>query len=235
MRSVAAGLMLALCGAALPVAGHADPIQLYNRASLTGQTIDWSSYGSPGTFLSTPVSMSFGGETVAIGSSAGIAEVRRQGTDFSGNFSTGDSLLSLPDGYKSDVFDLHFGGGPVYGLGAQIEPVSGYTGAFIGMMKLYSAANVLLGEVSVSGDATHAGDGSAVFLGASSSIPIAYVAFFVDEGNPFFPVEGDLAINQLSLQEQVPEPATAWLLGPIALVFVGSLRRRRAPAVIVRD
>jgi hypothetical protein len=235
MRSLAGGLMLALFGVALPVAGRADPVQLYSRASLTSQTIDWSGYGSPGTFLSTPVSMGFGHETVAIGSSAGIAEVRRQGTDFSGNFSPGDSLLSLPDGYKSDVFDLHFGGAPVYGLGAQIEPVSGYAGAFTGLMKLYSAANVLLGEVSVAGDATSAGDGSAVFLGASSSIPIAYVAFFVDEGNPFFPVEGDLAINQLSLQEQVPEPASAWLLGPVALAFAGRFRRGRVPAAIARD
>jgi hypothetical protein len=120
----------------------------------------------------------------------------------------------------------------VFGLGAQIEPVSGYEGAFVGMMKLYSAANVLLGEVSVSGDATTAGDGSAVFLGASSTIPIAYVAFFVDEGSPYFPVEGDLAINALSLQETVPEPGSALLLAP-ALLGLAWLRRKRS--VSARD
>jgi len=203
-------------------------MQLYDRSALTSQTIDWSSFGSAGTTLSTPVSMGFGAETVAIGSSAGIAELRQQGTDFAGNFAPGDALLSLPDGYKSDVFDLKFSGAPVYGLGAQIEPVGGYTGAFTGLMKLYSATNLLLGEISVAGDATNAGDDSAVFLGASSTIPIAYVAFFVDEGNPYFPVEGDLAINALSLEESVPEPASALLLAPALLAFAGF--RRREPS-----
>jgi hypothetical protein len=229
MRSLAAGLMLALAGAAVPCAGHAGPIQLYNRSTLTSQTIAWSSYGAPGTMLSTPVSMDFGHEAVAINSSAGIAELRQQGTDFAGNFNPGDALLSLPDGYKSDVFDLSFSGAPVLGLGAQIEPVSGYTGAFVGLMKLYSAANVLLGEISVSGDATRAGDGSAVFLGASSTIPIAYVAFFVEEGNPNFPVEGDLAINALSLREDVPEPASALLLAPLLPCLAWLRRRPRWP------
>jgi hypothetical protein len=219
MRSLAAFFCL-MAGVA-----HAGPVQLYNRSTLTSQTIDWMNYGGPGTDLSTPVSMNFGAETVAIGSSAGIAELREQGVDFDGNFAKGDGLLSLPDGYKSDVFDLKFSGAPVYGLGAQIEPVSGYTGAFTGLMKLYSASNVLLGEISVAGDATKTGNGSAVFLGASSTIPIAYVAFFVDEGNPSFPVEGDLAINELSLNETVPEPASALVLAPVLLAFAG-LRRR---------
>jgi hypothetical protein len=220
MRSLAAGILCCLAGAA-----YAGPMQLYERSSLTGQTIDWSSFGSPGTNLSTPVSMSFGAETVAIGSSAGVAELRQQGSDFSGNFAQGDSLLSLPDGYKSDVFDLKFSGAPVYGLGAQIEPVGGYTGAFTGLMKLYSASNALLGEISVAGNATDAGDDSAAFLGAFSTIPIAYVAFFVDEGNPYFPVEGDLAINELSLDESVPEPASALLLAPLLVAFAGMRRR----------
>jgi hypothetical protein len=219
MRSLAFLLCL-LAGAA-----HAGPVQLYDRSTLTSQTIDWSSFGTPGTSLSTPVSMSFGAETVGINSSSGTAELRQQGTDFTGNFAAGDGLLSLPDGDKSDVFDLTFSGAAVYGLGAQIEPVSGYTGAFTGMMKLYGTNNALLGEISVAGDATRAGDDSAVFLGASSSVPIAYVAFFVEEGSPYFPVEGDLAINELSLSETVPEPASVLLLAPALLAFAG-LRRR---------
>jgi len=221
MRSLAAGLVCLIAGAA-----HAGPVQLYDRSTLTSQTIAWSSFGTPGTDLFTPVSMSFGAATLAIRSSAGIAELRQQGTDFAGNFDQGDALLSLPDGYKSDVLDLKFSGTAVYGLGAQIEPVSGYTGAFTGMMKLYGANNALLGEISVAGDATTAGDDSAVFLGARSTIPISYVTFFVDEGNPFFPVEGDLAINELSLSETVPEPASALLLAPVLLAFAG-LRRAR--------
>jgi hypothetical protein len=220
------GLAIVCLGCAVSAAGYADPVQLYSRASLTSQVIDWSSFGSPGTTISTPTSFAAGAETVTIGSSSGTALLRQQGTDFTGNFAPGDALLSLPDGDKSDAFDVQFGGAPVNGLGAQIDPVSGYTGAFTGVLKLYGSGGVFLGQVSVAGDATDAADGSAVFLGASSSIPIEYAVFFVDEGAPFFPLEGDLAINQLSLQEAIPEPPASLVLAPM-LLLVAAFRARR--------
>ncbi len=225
MRSVM-GLAMVCLSIVIPAASRAGPVQLYSRASLSSQTIDWSIFGGPGTVISTPMSASAGAETVTVGSSSGTALLRQEGADFTGNFATGDNLLSLPDGDKSDAFDIQFGGAPIYGLGAQIEPVSGYRGAFTGVLKLYGAGGVSLGQVSVAGDATDAADGSAVFLGASSSIPIEYAVFLVDDAAPFFPVEGDLAINDLSLQEAIPEPAEILVLAP-ALLILMSLRLQR--------
>ena len=214
---------------ALPVAAFADPVQVTSRMALDSQTIAWSAYGSAGTALSTPDAENFGGVTAQIGSSAGIAEVRQEGTDFTGNFHAGDTLLGLPDGFKSDVFGIRFSGAPVYGVGTQIEAASGFTGAFTGYMDLYSATSALLGEISVTGDATGAEDGSAAFIGAISSVPIAYVRFLVGEGNPFFPREGDLAINQLSLLDSpIPEPAALLLFGPALLAFAARAKGRVA-------
>jgi hypothetical protein len=206
---------------------QADPVQLTDRSSFAGPVLNWSAYGSSGQIVSTPVEQSFGAVTASIGSSAGVVEIRQQGTDFDGNFATGDSLLSLPDGYKSDAFGVSFSGEAVYGLGVQIEPVSGFSGAFIGGMDLYSAGHQLLGVVSVHGDATQAGDGSAVFLGASSDVAIQYVRFFVDENDPFFPTEGDLAINEMSLGVAVPEPGSLSLLVAGLVIASSSFLKKR--------
>ena len=219
--------MAAFC--TLPMLALADPIAVTSRAALGSQTIDWSSYGNAGAMLSTPDAESFGGVTAQIGSSAGVAEVRQEGADFTGNFSRGNALLGLPDGYKSDVFGIRFTGAAVYGVGTQIEAASGFMGAFTGYMDLYSAANALLGEISVNGNATGAENGSAAFIGAISSVPIAYIRFLVGEGNPFFPREGDLVINDLSLLESpIPEPSGLLLLGPAAALFLVARRLRRA-------
>jgi hypothetical protein len=205
---VAASILLGAAGA------RAELIQLSDRTRLTGPVLDWSAYGAPGQIVSTPVDQRFGAVTASVGSSAGIVEVRQQGLDFAGNFAAGDALLSLPDGYKSDAFGVSFSGQAVYGLGVQIEPASGFLGGFTGGMDLYGAGNRLLGVVLADGRATQAGDGSAVFLGAASDAAIAYVRFFVDENDPFFPIEGDLAINAMSLSETalVPEPGSLSLL-----------------------
>jgi hypothetical protein len=82
----------------------------------------------------------------------------------------------------------------------------------------------LLGVVLVDGNASQADDGSAAFLGAASSIAIAYARFFVDESNPNFPEEGDLAINEMSLgvTAPVPEPGSLFLLVSAFTALLGT-------------
>ena len=101
-------------------------------------------------------------------------------------------------------------------------------------MDLFSSTNVLLGSVSVNGNATTAEDNSAVFLGATSTTPIDHALFWVSTGFPGFSKEGDLAINQLSMLIEIPtpapEPATAFLLGAGAIGLTVLRRQRRHPA-----
>ena len=224
---VAVSLALGFGGVA-----KADLIQLTDRSSLTGPAVKWSAYGTPGQTLSTPVDQSFGPSlTVGIGSSAGLVKIRQQDNDFNGNFAPGDTLLSLPDGYKSDALFVSFSGQAIYGLGVQIEPVSGFAGAFTAGMDLYGAANQLLGVVLVNGNATQADDGSAVFLGAASTTAISYVRFFVDENDPNFPIEGDLAINDMTLgvPAPIPEPGSLFLLVAAVTILAATtvLARRK--------
>jgi len=204
---------------------HASVIQVFSRASLP-TTFDWSSFGPAGTVISTPDSRPGGPGTVTVASSVGAMLIHQEGMDWHGNFAVGDSLLALADFDRSDSFIVSFSGAPVFGIGAQIQPASGFFGSFTGIMDLFSASNVLLGEVTISGTSTNAEDNSAPFLGATSTTPIDRVDFRVAVGFPGFPTEGDLAINQLSLLAAVPEPTTALVLGTAILGLAATWRRR---------
>jgi len=208
------------------VSAHASVIQVFNRSSLP-TTFDWNSFGPAGTVISTPESRPGGPGTVTVASSVGTMLIHQEGVDWHGNFAVGDSLLALADGDRSDSFIVSFSGAPVFGLGTQIQPASGFFGSFTGIMELFSASNTLLGEVTIAGNSTNAEDNSAPFLGAMSTTPIDHADFLVAVGFPGFPTEGDLAINQLSLLAAVPEPATALVLGT-AILGLAATRRQRS-------
>jgi hypothetical protein len=232
-KSFVAAAILALGTVAAAFPANATVSQVSSRAGLSGTTFDWSTFGGAGTAISTPASEPGAAGTVGVASSVGEMLIRQEGTDFTGNFAPGATLLSLADFDRSDTFIVSFtdsGASAVLGVGAQIEPVSGFTGAFIAYLDLYSASNALLGEVSINGTATTAGDNSAPFLGAiSDSGPIAYVEFSVYTAYPGFAQEGDLAINDLSLLvANVPEPAATLLIASGLLGMAGWRRRRTA-------
>jgi len=222
LRCGALGLGLVI---ALGASAQANVVQVFSRAAVGNTTFSFGSFGPAGTVLSTPVFEPGGPGTVGVSSSSGTLYIKQQGTDWNGNFAPGDFLLAQQDDDRSDTFIVSFAGKPVLGVGTQIQPASGFYGTFTGNMELFGAGAVLLGTVSVTGDSTSAGDNSAPFIGAISNVPIAFIEFDVATGFPNFPVEGDLAINDLTLRV-VPEPATLAILGP-TLLGLAALRRRR--------
>ena len=232
LRSAALGLAIIFTHAA-----QAGVVQVFSRASIGTTTFDFDSFGAAGTVLSTPVTEPGGPGSVTVASSVGVLYIDQQATStgsgtgtgsvWYGNFAGGDHLLAQTADDRSDTFIVAFSGAPVFGVGTQIQPSSTFYGNFTGNMLLFSATNVELGEVSINGDSTNAADNSAPFIGATSTTPIAYVEFNVATGFPGFPTEGDLAINDLTLN--VPEPATALTLAS-ALLGIGLVRRRRSHA-----
>lgn len=207
--------------------------QVFSRSALPSGTFDWSAFGPTGTGISTPDFRPGGVNTVGVASSSGSMLLRQEGTDFTGNFAPGDNLLTLDDFDRSDNFIVSFTDSALFhvvGIGTQIQPVSGFTGAFTGILDLFSASNVLLGQVTVSGNSTTAEDNSAVFIGAISGSTIDHAIFSVSTGLAGFPIEGDLAINQLNLLIEavdfIPEPSTVLLFG-FGLIGLTALRRPR--------
>ncbi|HEV2677184.1 MAG TPA: PEP-CTERM sorting domain-containing protein [Aliidongia sp.] len=217
---------LATAGSICAAPAMAGIIADTSRAQLNANnTVAWSAFGADGSTLSTPVFEPVGSESVHVASSSGQLLINQQGTTWNGNFANGDSVLFQPN--DSDSFIVGFST-PVSAVGTQIE--SDTFGAFTGYMDFWSTTNVLLGEVSVSGNSSSAGDNSAVFIGGqSSAADISYVTFLVNVGNPSFPKQGDLGINQLDFTTNgtsVPEPLSLALFGA-GLGGLGLLRHRR--------
>ena len=203
----------------------ASIIQVNSRAALgTVQTIDWNAFGPPGALVSTPFTVAAASELVTVSSSQGTLSRHREGTDFVGNFAVGDQLLT-DTGSSSDTFGIRWTS-PVRSVGTQIQRDFPRTGTFTAYMDFFSATNVLLGEVSVTGNGTSAEDNTAIFIGGvSTSFDIARVALWIDNAPDAFPARsGNLAINRMDIGVLVPAPGAAALLIPL-LALLGVRRR----------
>ena len=141
---------------------------------------------------------------------------------FAGNFASGDFILdsAFTDGPISISFSS-----AIRGVGFNIQR-NDY-GLFTGILSLFGAGNVLFGTVTVAGNSTAAGDGTAVFLGATSSLR-DIVRIDVNVSNA---VGGSnaLDINQLSLlttnPTATPEPASIGFTAGALLCLIAMRRR----------
>jgi hypothetical protein len=103
----------------------------------------------------------------------------------------------------------------VAAVGANIQ--SDFYGGYTGLLTAFNRAGDELGTVSVDGVASPSNDGSAAFIGISSSASdIASVRFYQVGGSH----DGDFAINQVSIT--TPAPCAVALVG-----LAGAFGRRR--------
>lgn len=191
--------------------------------------IDWAQLGGPLTVVPTPVAVtSNGGGSATVTSAGGSVTSMVQGITWAGNFSDGDALVWTGD-LGLDI-TISFAS-PVAGAGAQWQ--ADFFGAFGANLAAYDASDVLLGTVTLDGDSTSAGDGSAIFLGIlSDSVNISKIVLTLDYA---WSAPNDFAINRLLLTGTpggggvVPEPAT-WAMLIMGFGMIGFMARRRKVA-----
>jgi hypothetical protein len=201
--------------------------------------VQWGTAADDFTTVSSPYNrVSTGGVSVDAQFTGGFTIFVQNGSAFVGNFSDGEILLDtfFTDGPISLVF-----GSAVRGLGFNI--INENFGAFTGSMAFYGAGDVLFDTVTVDGTSSDANDGSAPFLGGTSSLRDI---FRVDISVSASLGGQALAINQLSLlttdpsdggnpggTPTVPEPAT---LSLVSLALAGlAMRRRNRQAAVPRN
>ena len=209
----------------------ASVIPVSSRGALGGNlTVEWSLFGPTGSLIITPDTQNAGPLSVTVGSSEGELARHTEGVDFTGNFAPGDQLLS-DAGSSSDSFIIRFST-PVEGVATQIERHS-VQGPFTGHLYFFDAGNSLLGEVTVSGDATMTNNNSAVVIGGISTggFDISRINFTVDnlpQIDNGLTESGDLLINRLDLiaPAAVPEPSEFAVLVPALLLIAAASRRR---------
>lgn len=186
--------------------------------------VQWGLAAADGSFPASPYAVvSAGGVNLSATAGALAIWVQNGSGGFVGAFSPGEILLdtSLEPGPLTIDFAT-----AVRGVGFNISSLN--FGAFTGTMQFFGAGNVLFGSVSVNGTSSSANDGSAPFLGGTSSArDIVRVVISTTGAGP------ELTINQMSLLTtdapggDIPEPSTIALLST-ALVGCAWMRRRRA-------
>lgn len=215
--------------AALTLSAPALAVSVVTTPGALGATdfIDWAQIGGDFSAVATPVAVSTdGGGSATVTSAGGSVSRMTQGASWGGNFTPGDALLwtfSLgPD------LTISFAS-PVAGAGAQWQ--ANFFGAFGANLAAFDAADTLLGTVTLDGNSTFAGDGSAIFLGVlSPSTNISKIVLTLDYASSF---PNDFAINRLLLTDTpggvIPEPGT-WAMLIAGFGMVGFMARRRRVA-----
>lgn len=200
------------------VPARADLTLVTNRG--TGYIVDWAQFGpvvpggTPIANGTTASSVPSGIVTQVNGDNLKIFTQNSSGP-WQGNFSDGDIVL---DNMGTGAIRLDFSP-TVYGSGAQIQ--YGTYGSFAARIEAFNNGGSM-GYFTVPGSSSGNNDGSAIFLGVSSTTPISYLTFSI-VGND----AEEFAINRLTLNSNpVPLPPPAYLLG-FGLAFMIYRQRRK--------
>jgi|ERR1019366_3433695 hypothetical protein len=203
---------------------QADTILLVTAPQTGAWTVDWSQLGAAGATIphiftaqgNDPLGDYVTGLFSGGNSNKGIVGV--QGTNWSGNFNTGDYLVwtnnhgPLTLGFLSNEYNF---------VGAYFQQKT--YGAFTAKLELYDGPT-LLGSVTEHGVSNNLHNGSAIFIGALdvTGSNITRVVFSETAGSG----TANFAIGDLYYYTPVPEPGTMVLLGSGLIGLAGFARRR---------
>jgi hypothetical protein len=216
-------MMLAGALAGAPVYGAVAFVS--TRADIhADDSLDWQVLGNSGTTVAQPFTLATttGARQVTVAkASAGAFRRVDQGDGWNGNFTHGDALL-WTDGTAGPIsltFDL-----PVRAVGMQIQKSDQTNPSFTARIEAFDSADNSLGAFSADGTSNANADGSALFMGVSSSLQdIARVEITEIWGE-------DFAVNWVSIH--IPESRSGPLMLAAAALFVlrlRSLSRRSRP------
>jgi hypothetical protein len=210
------------------LAANAGIITTVNsRAELgANDLLEWGSAADDTSGVLSPYQRtSIGGLDVTATLANGFTIYVQDGAAFVGNFTPGEILL-----------DTAFSDGPVVitfanairGIGFNIQHMN--LGAFTGQIDFYGAGDVLFGSVAQNGNSNFNNDGSAVFLGGTSSARditrIDVSVGLLSGGSGFTINQASLLTTNAATPGEIPEPATVTLVSA-ALGGLIWLRRRR--------
>jgi hypothetical protein len=240
LSTALASAILAAAGSSLPA--FAGVTQVLTPSTLAADSsVSLGSLGSSGTIVASgSTATTSTGSTVTFLASTSLYAVE-QGTSWSGNFLPGDDLL-YSYGNTSITIDPSV---LVQGAGLQIQ--SSALGTYYAQVSAYDGTGALLGSVTGSGSSTRSADGSALYLGLTST------SFDIDKlvvqllsptlklnkfsiGNIGL-VEGSSSVRlagspsggfSVSSPSAVPESTSAGFLSGISLVILGMWKRARS-------
>lgn len=198
----------------LPLAA-AGPITLFTSSSAfpTNDTVAWIPTSTNHLF-NPPLATTSANGIAITGSLAGpdsiLVELPCSNGSTASDFTPCEHIL---DNNAYGPLTLTFAT-PIAGLGAQFDG-GGVVGAFTAELSVYSGAT-LLGGVTEAGNATRNEDGSATFLGFTSTVPVTSVVVNTASGN--FSV-GTLSLDDTLPADPVPEPP-AWALAGTGLLLL---------------
>lgn len=190
-------------------------------------SFDWSSLGAAGTTPTNPFTLNATAPSLSASASqpTGTMKTARQSTDWQGNFSPGDYLLTTQGSNGPITFTFNQ---PVAGAGTQIQ--ASIFGFFQAKVEAFNGAGASLGFFTVNGTSDDFADDSAIYIGVSDtsatisklvlSVPVAGIGSA--DANAF-------GINTLEILSATPQaaPTPLPLLGAgAALGWSRRLRRR---------